>query len=227
VHEIAVRLHTIRLEIAQALARSRAPGRSVTIVAVTKQHAAAVVDAVAAAGIVEIGENRVAEAVAKAAEVRAKVRWHLIGHLQRNKARRAAGLFDVVHSVDSPRLLEALAAAARPIEVFLQINVSGERSKGGVPPEDARALRQAALGTPLEVVGLMTMAPVADDPESARPHFRALREIRDALNESGDGHPLRGLSMGMSGDYAVAVEEGATHVRIGTALVGTIPPDPR
>jgi hypothetical protein len=219
VDEIPERLARIRATIASALARSREPGREVTLVAVTKTMPSSVIEAVAAAGILDIGESRVQESADKAASVRAPVRWHLVGHLQRNKARRAAGLFSVIHSVDSVALVEALAAPGRRLTVFLQVNVAGEARKGGVRPEEARALRQAACRSGvLEVLGLMTIPPLEGDP---RPVFRALRELRDELNRTGDGPPLQGLSMGMSGDYEVAVEEGATHLRIGTALVGT------
>jgi len=226
-HEIASRVAAIRRRIDAALARAGDERRAVRIIAVTKNHPATVVEAVAAAGVRDIGENRVQEAIAKAAEVSAPVRWHLIGHLQRNKVRRAAELFDVVHSVDSVPLAQALAATGRPFEIFLQVNVSGEASKRGVRPEEARGLWRAAREAGLVVVGLMTMAPLLEDPEAARPHFRALRELRDALDRTGDGPPLRGLSMGMSGDFEVAVEEGATHVRIGTALIGERTPPGR
>lgn len=217
-HEIASRLAAIRADIGDALRRAGDPDRAVTIVGVTKNVPAAVVDAAAAAGVADIGENRVQEALAKAREVRSHVRWHLIGHLQRNKVRRAVELFTVIHSVDSARLVDALAATERPLEVFLQINVTGEAAKHGADPADARLLLQRALRAPgLRVTGLMAMAALGRDP---RPAFRALRELRDDLDRAGDGPPLPHLSMGMSDDYVLAVEEGATHVRIGTALVG-------
>jgi len=225
VSEIVSRVAHIRAAIAAALRRAGDPARDVTIVAVTKTMPAAVVDEVAAAGILDVGESRVQEAVAKAAEVRAPVHWHLVGHLQRNKARAAADLFTTIHSVDSPRLVEALGATGRPLAVFLQINVAGESRKSGVPPGEARALWQSALRAGnLDVRGLMTIPPWDAEPETARPVFRALSELRDALNRTGDGPPLTGLSMGMSGDFEVAVEEGATHVRIGTAIVGARSP---
>ncbi|MHC4137544.1 MAG: YggS family pyridoxal phosphate-dependent enzyme [Planctomycetota bacterium] len=217
-HEIAQRLAAIRANIDDALRRAGDRDREVTIVGVTKNAPAAVVNAAAAAGVTDVGENRVQEALQKATAVRAAVRWHLIGHLQRNKVRRAVELFTVIHSVDSPRLIEALRATERPLEVFLQINVTGEATKYGAAPEQARELLQRALRSPsLRVTGLMAMAPLGGDP---RPGFQALRELRDDLNRAGDGPPLAHLSMGMSDDYVVAVEEGATHVRIGTALVG-------
>lgn len=221
---IAKRLFDIRERIDAALERVSDPRRVVTIVAVTKGRSPAIVEEAALAGLLDVGENRVQEAVAKAGEVGAAVRWHLIGHLQRNKAARAANLFSCIHSVDSLRLLDALDAPGRPLAVFLQVNVSGEGGKHGAAPEEARALwRKSLESDALRVNGLMTMAPYTEDPEEVRPVFRALRQLRDDLNRTGDGPPLMGLSMGMSGDYEVAVEEGATHLRIGTALTGAIP----
>ncbi len=223
--EIGPRVLSVRRTIAEALARAGDPGRDVTIVAVTKTMPAAVVEEVAAAGITDIGESRVQEALEKAPSVRAPVRWHLVGHLQGNKARRAAGLFSVIHSIDSTALLDMLGASGRPLAVFLEINVAGDPRKHGAPPAEARNLLRKASGIgTLDVLGLMTIAPLDADP---RPSFRALRQLRDDLNRAGDGPPLRGLSMGMSGDYEVAVEEGATHVRIGTALVGARTPPAR
>ena len=223
--EIAPRVLSVRRAIQAALSRAQDPGREVTIVAVTKTRPAALVDAVAAAGILDIGESRVQETAQKAPSVRAPVRWHLVGHLQRNKARRAATLFSVIHSVDSLELLDALGATGQPLQVFLEINVAADPAKEGATPEEAPQLLRRALqiGT-LQVIGLMTVPPLGADP---RPVFRQLRELRDALNRTGDGPPLKGLSMGMSDDYAVAVEEGATHVRIGTALVGARTPPAR
>jgi len=222
VDEFADRLAEIRTRVGAALRRVGEPERPVTLVAVTKSVGAETVERLASLGVVEIGENRVQDALAKAGQVRAAVRWHMVGHLQRNKARRAAALFSVVHSVDSERLVDALAACERVPEIFLQVNVSGEPSKSGTTPEGVRGLRRAALARGLRVLGLMTMAPYAEDPEAARPVFRGLRELRETLDATGDGPPLEGLSMGMSDDFEVAVEEGATHVRIGTSLVGGI-----
>lgn len=223
--DIGERLRGIRRRIGAALARAGDPGREVTIVAVTKTMPAQVVDDVAEAGILDIGESRVQEALEKAPLVRAPVRWHLVGHLQRNKVRRAAELFSVIHSVDSAALLRTLAATGRTLSVFLEINVAGDVRKHGARPEDARSLRQEALraGT-IEVLGLMTVPPLEEDPRGA---FRALRGLLEELNRAGDGPPMRSLSMGMSGDFEVAVEEGATHVRIGTALVGARSPGGR
>jgi PLP dependent protein len=225
VPEIADRLQDIRARIGAALARASDPHRDVTIVAVTKTRPAAVIDEVAALGVLDIGESRVQEAASKAPLVRAPVRWHLVGHLQRNKARRAAELFSVIHSVDSLPLIDALAATGKPLRAFLEINVGGDVRKHGARPEEARSLLQAALriGT-IEVLGLMTVPPIEGDPRAV---FRALRDLLGDLNREGNGPPLRALSMGMSGDYEVAVEEGATHVRIGTALVGARSPTGR
>ncbi len=223
IDKISTRLSDVRRRIDGALERG---GRGsdddeVVIVAVTKKFGAASVDAAVAAGLTDVGENRVQEASEKIPCVRSQPRWHLIGHLQRNKARRALELFSVIHSVDSLRLVDALAALNRPVDVFLQVNIAGEAQKYGVAPRDARALLRRVLASEtLHCVGLMTMAPYRADPEAARPHFRALRQLRADLNAAGDGPPLAGLSMGMSGDFEIAVEEGATHVRIGTALLG-------
>ena len=223
---IVTRLREIRTAIRAARSRSVEPDRDIALIAVTKSHPVSVVRELAAAGVTDIGENRVQEALAKAARVGAAVSWHMIGHLQRNKAKRAAGLFTCIHSVDRKGLVEALAGAETALDVFLQVNVSAEESKYGARPEDARELWQSALNADsLRVLGLMTMAPYSEDPEAARPVFRELRELRDELNRRGDGPPLSGLSMGMSGDFVVAIEEGATHLRIGTALVGQKPLD--
>jgi len=221
VSEIERRIARVRARIDAALARSPRGIRPVTLIAVTKNHPAASVDEVVRSGLLDVGENRVQEAEGKAATVSTHPRWHLIGHLQRNKAARAATLFPVIHSVDSARLARALDAAGRALEVFLQVNVSGEDSKHGVAPERVRELLRACLACDrLAVLGLMTMAPYSEDPEDARPHFRALHDLRTELNRAGDGPPLTSLSMGMSGDFEVALEEGATHIRIGTAILG-------
>jgi len=225
---IAERIQSVQGKIEAAAARSHHGPRPVTLIAVTKHHTAEAVEAVAAAGILDVGENRVQEALEKATRVTAELRWHLIGRLQRNKVRRALELFGTVHAVDSPRLLGAIGATERALDIFLQVNVSGEQSKGGVSPADiADLLREARKWPQLRVLGLMTMAPYDENPEAARPHFRTLRELRDDLNRAGCSPPMECLSMGMSGDYEVAVEEGATHVRIGSAIMADITPPSR
>ncbi|MHC4407455.1 MAG: YggS family pyridoxal phosphate-dependent enzyme [Planctomycetota bacterium] len=220
-NQVSQRVSRIRERIQGAQARSHRENRPVTLIAVTKYHPAAMVDDVVGAGVLDVGESRVQEALAKAEAVHGQARWHLIGHLQRNKAVRAAQLFDVIHSVDSLRLIEALAQTGEPVQLFLQVNVSGEATKTGVDPSGVQELLRACHAAPtLEPLGLMTMAPYDDDPERARPHFRALYELQQDLNRAGDGPSLECLSMGMSGDFEVAIEEGSTHIRIGTAITG-------
>ncbi|MFN3596241.1 MAG: YggS family pyridoxal phosphate-dependent enzyme [Rubricoccaceae bacterium] len=225
------RVAAVRARIGRACAVAGRDASEVTLVAVTKTHPPEAVAAAQAAGLTDFGENRVQELVAKASELPGvtrggRVRWHLIGPLQRNKTRDAVAYADVFHALDSLRLAEALSrrlvAAERTLECFVQVNVSGEASKSGVAPEEAHALVDAAHALPgLCVVGLMTLAAPAETPAAlealVRPQLRQLRALRDAY--AGPA-PLRLLSMGMSGDLEVAVEEGATHVRIGTDLFG-------
>jgi pyridoxal phosphate enzyme (YggS family) len=196
---------------------------SVTVVAVTKTHGPDAVCAAAAAGITAVGENRVQEAVGKQAAVpEVAIDWHLIGTLQRNKAKHAVGRFALIHSVDRLDLAEELnrrvLAGARQA-VLVQVNCSAEPQKGGVEPAELPALLDAMRPLErLEVRGLMTMAAFTDDVAEQRRAFRLLRTLRDEATAR--GHALPELSMGMSGDYAVAVEEGATMVRLGTVLFG-------
>ncbi len=219
------RLDEIRGRIAAAAARSGRPAERVTLVGVTKTVAADVVAAAVAQGLHDLGENRVQEAQAKIAAVgRAAARWHLIGHLQRNKAGRAVELFDRVHSVDDAELAEALSrravAAGRALPVLVEVNVAGEASKFGVAPTELEALLERVAAQPgLRLDGLMTVGPPVDEPGAARPVFARLRELRERARER-LGLELAELSMGMSGDYEVAVEEGSTMVRVGTALFG-------
>jgi pyridoxal phosphate enzyme (YggS family) len=195
----------------------------VRVVAVTKGHGADAVRAAVAAGLDDVGENRVQEALEKQAGLgELPVAWHLIGTLQRNKARHAAGRFAVIHSVDRAELaveLDRRSASGSRQRVLAQVNCSDEPQKGGVEPAELPALLDALGVLPrLEVIGLMTMSALTDDTEEQRRAFRRLRELRDAAER--DGHRLPELSMGMSGDYPVAVEEGATMVRLGTILFG-------
>jgi pyridoxal phosphate enzyme (YggS family) len=198
----------------------------VTIVAVTKGHAAEAVEAAWGAGLPDVGENRVQEALAKMAAVQSPVRWHLIGHLQTNKAKSVPGRFAMVHAIDSERVAEAVGRAAAhagvTVPVLLQVNVAGEEQKSGCAPEAAGELLERVTGVAGVVVeGLMTMAPFTDDERVQRRAFGALRTLRDALATA--ARPLTELSMGMSGDYRMAVAEGATMIRLGTVLFGERP----
>ncbi len=195
----------------------------VTIIAVTKTHPAEAVTAALAAGLTAVGENRVQEALAKQEALPGvPVEWHLIGSLQRNKARQAVNRFALIHSVDSLALAQELDRRAAPgsrQRVLVQVNCSAEPQKGGVEPDQLPALLEAVARLErLDLQGLMTMAALTEDLAVQRQAFRLLRELRDAAQ--GQGHRLPELSMGMSGDYLVAVEEGATMVRLGTLLFG-------
>ena len=219
--DLAERLAETRARIAAAAARGN--GQQVTLVAVTKTHGVDAVNAVRALGVTDVGENRVQEALPKMDEAGEGMRWHLIGHLQRNKA-RAADRFALVHSIDSVRLADAVATVGRergrPIPVLLQVNVSGEATKGGFEPGelDAAAGHIAALDG-LQVKGVMTMAPFEAPEAVLRATFSGARAALETVRRAGCVN-ARELSMGMSGDYEIAVEEGATIVRLGTVLFG-------
>ena len=227
---LRARIDEIRGRIEQAARRSGRATETVVLIAVVKQVEASRIRAAVDLGLVDLGENRVQEAEEAIAAVgRERARWHMIGHLQRNKAGRAVELFDRVHGVDSLPLAEALsrraAAVGRTMPVLVEVNVSGEASKFGVAPDSLPALLERVAAMPhLALDGLMTVgAPVAR-PEDARGGFAALRDLRDAA-ERALGRPLPQLSMGMSGDFEVAIEEGATMVRVGTALFGERSPE--
>ena len=221
---IASNLAEVRGRIDAACARAgREPGE-VALIGVTKRHPAATVEAAVDAGIVDVGENYVQELVEKHEAVAEPVRWHFIGHLQRNKVRQIAPFVHMIHGVDSERLAVEIGrqalALGRTIPVLLQVNTSGEESKHGAAPPDAVALGRAiATIEGIDLVGMMTLAAYLDDPEGTRPMFRMLRDLRDEISAA-TGRPLPHLSMGMTGDFEVAIEEGATFVRIGTALFG-------
>ncbi len=217
-------LRIVRQRIAAACARCGRDPRGVTLVAVTKTVTDAEVAELYRLGVRDFGENRVADGLSrKNGLAAADARWHLIGHLQRNKAADAlAGGFLRIHSVESAKLISVLDKECGKLgvqaQILLEVNVSGEESKYGVAPDGAEALAAQAVQCPnLTVAGLMTMAPFTDDPETARPFFRRLAELRDGL-AGRLGVPLPHLSMGMTGDFEVAIEEGATLVRVGTAL---------
>ncbi len=215
------RIAGVRGRIAEACRRAGRDTSDVTLVAVTKTVSPQVAAIAAELGLHDLGESRPQE-LWKKAEAVPGVRWHLIGHLQRNKIDRTVPLVSLIHSVDSERVLEALDAFGRkrgsPVPVLLEVNCSGEASKGGFSPVEALVVseRTASLAG-VAVRGLMTMAAYVEDPLATRPTFATLRELRDSLRAR-TGMPLPELSMGMSNDFEVAVEEGATLVRIGTTL---------
>ncbi|MEJ7808874.1 MAG: YggS family pyridoxal phosphate-dependent enzyme [Gemmatimonadaceae bacterium] len=218
---LAERLAEIRRRIAEAVVRGGA-GQRVTLVAVTKTHGPEAVHAAWNAGLRDVGENRVQEALGKMPGVSVPVAWHLIGHLQRNKV-RSVDRFALVQSMDSARLADALdrhgVARGRPVDSLLQVNVVGESRKGGFTPAEVAAeaerLNECAG---IRLVGVMTIAPYEADEATLRRVFAGARSARDLLVSA--GHPAHELSMGMSGDYEVAIEEGATMVRLGTILFG-------
>ena len=221
-------LEEVRGKIAAACERAGRDPAEVEIIAVTKTHGAEVVKEAWDAGLTIVGENKVQEAAWKKPASVSGPSWHLIGHLQGNKVRPALELFDFIHSVDSAKLCQRIEAVAEVTgaspHILLEVNVSGEKSKSGMKPEEVaetiRILMEHCPRVTLE--GLMTMAPFSENPEDARPYFRRLRELRDET-ERQFGIVLPRLSMGMSGDYEVAVEEGATWIRLGTVLFGERP----
>ena len=221
--DFSTRLEQVRAQIAAAAKRAGRAAADIELVAVSKTQTPDIIREAMRAGLHVFGENKVQEAARKIAELE-RGSWHLIGHLQTNKARLAVQLFDSIDSVDRLDLAQEIDRRAEPLgktqNVLLQVNVAGESAKFGCVPEAARELAGAINGLPrLCLRGLMTIAPYADEPEESRPHFAALRVLRDAL-ERETGLQLPVLSMGMSGDFTVAIEEGSTSVRIGTALFG-------
>lgn len=221
---IAERLAGVMAAIGAACRRVGRSPDDVKICAVAKTFGPDAVADAARCGLTVIGENRVQEAQQKIPQCPGALEWHMVGHLQRNKVRAAAQLFGMVHSVDSPRVLDALSAACAEegvsLPVCIEVNVSGESSKFGVPPADVPAMLERAAALPdVDVVGLMTIPPFKPEVEDVRPFFRALRELRDECGRQ-TAIELPELSMGMSHDFPVAIEEGATWIRLGTALFG-------
>jgi pyridoxal phosphate enzyme (YggS family) len=215
---IAENLRKVRERVDAACRRAGCNSSDVTVVGISKGFPARAVLEGWRAGLADMGENRVQEAAGKIAEARLKgvsVRWHLVGHLQTNKVKTALNLFDIIHSVDSLHLAAAISrVASRPVAVLLEVNVSGEESKYGLAPEEvAPALANVRELSNIDVQGLMTVAPLVDNPERVRPVFRRLRELAEELD-------LPQLSMGMTDDFEVAIEEGATMIRIGRAIFG-------
>jgi pyridoxal phosphate enzyme (YggS family) len=219
------RLAAVRHRVDAAASNCGRDPATITLISVGKTFPAEVVNEAVTAGATDLGENRVQEAVAKKPGV-SEARWHLIGPLQRNKARSALDVFDIVHTVDRFEIADRLQYLLtehwpeRKLDVLLEINVAEEPQKAGAFPEDASELLEHALGCDrLSVRGLMAIPPWAEDPEASRPWFRKLRELRDRLQDE-MGRPLPELSIGMSHDFEIAIAEGATMVRVGTAIFG-------
>jgi pyridoxal phosphate enzyme (YggS family) len=226
--ELAARFAQVRAQITAAAHQCGRSPEEVKLIAISKTHPSSAVTELVELGATDIGENRVQEAEAKIAEVgRDRVRWHLVGHLQANKARRAVSLFDVIHSLDSIGLAQrldrlCLEKQRESLSVLIQVDLGQEETKSGIEEaalgQLAESLRSLAR---LQLIGLMTLPPFFDDPEHSRPFFRRLRELRDELAGRGAFGERKGeLSMGMTHDFAVAIEEGATMVRVGTAIFG-------
>lgn len=213
---LSERLAVVRERIARAAERARRDPDQILLLAVTKVFPASVIRGAYELGLRHFGENYIQEFEGKAPEVRALpgARFHLIGHLQSNKSSKAAELFEVIQTVDTAKLARRLNDSERPLDVMLEVKLSAEEAKHGAAPEQLPELIAAVRGcSQLRLLGLMTMPPWSEDPETARPYFRRLRELAER-------HSLPQLSMGMSGDLEVAIEEGSTCVRVGTALFG-------
>jgi len=219
---ISDNLRNITQKITRCCERSGRAGDAVKLVCVTKAADIEDIQTAILAGVTDIGENRVQDAVFKHKAIGDKVAWHLIGHLQTNKAKDAVKIFSLIHSVDSVRIAEAIDKEAGKIgkvqDVLVQVNTSGEGTKFGVRPEDVdNMLEECALYGNINIKGFMTIAPQTEDPETVRPYFKALREIRDRARVH-RGADYGTLSMGMTDDFEVAIEEGATIIRIGRAI---------
>jgi pyridoxal phosphate enzyme (YggS family) len=229
--DLAANLNSLQQRIALACTRAQRDPASVTLLPVTKSHPPEIVNEAVQIGLTVFGENKVQEAKAKIPLCSNRLRWHMIGHLQSNKCRDAVELFAMIQSVDSLHLAEEINRradqAAKTMPVLIEVNVAGEASKFGYRPEQLLAeLPQLNALKRLEIQGLMTVPPLAPEPETVRPLFRQMRELK-AQCEQKLGIPLPHLSMGMSDDFEVAIEEGATLVRIGTALFGPRTPAKR
>jgi PLP dependent protein len=221
---IAENLERVREQIAEAAAKVRRAPAEIELVAITKMHPAERVREAIEAGQTLFGESRVQEARAKIPELPSAIRWHFVGHLQKNKIRHALPLFEMIHSVDSLALAQDMNRIAEEeglhLRVLLEVNVAGEGSKFGFAPDKLRAQMEQLLMLPrLSIEGLMTIPPIAEEAKASRKYFVELRQLRDAL-EKEFNLKLSQLSMGMTQDYAVAIEEGATLVRVGTAIFG-------
>lgn len=226
--QLAARLTAVRERIAAAANACGRQAEEVRLIAISKTHPASVIRTLIELGATDLGENRVQEAEGKIAEVgRERVRWHLVGHLQANKVRRAINLFQVIHSVDSLDLaqrLDRLCAEEKrdKLPVLIQVDLGHEETKSGIDESELTHMVEGLQSlTHLEFIGLMTLPPFFDDTEQSRPFFRRLRELRDELESQGAFGNRKGeLSMGMTHDFEIAIQEGATMVRIGTAIFG-------
>ena len=226
--QLAQRFALVRGQLAAAAEKAGRRAEEVRLIAISKTHPAAVVKHLIELGAADVGENRVQEAEEKIIEIgRDKVRWHLVGHLQANKARRAVNLFDVIHSLDSIDLARRLDRLCEEegrdkLRVLIQVDLGHEKTKSGIEETALSQLVDSlAELSRLELIGLMTLPPFFDNPEDSRPFFRRLRELRDELSRQGAFQDRKTeLSMGMTQDFAVAIEEGATMVRVGTAIFG-------
>jgi pyridoxal phosphate enzyme (YggS family) len=223
---IAENFEAVTQRIAACCGRSGRPPGDVRLVCVTKEAPVDRMKEALGAGARTFGENRVQEAAAKHPSFGPEVEWHLVGHLQTNKARDAVRIFNLIHSVDSLRLASEIDKEARKAgkvqDILIQVNTSGEASKFGIKPEEAGGLlKEISALANVRALGLMTIAPEADDPEAVRPYFRKLRELRDNINAvCRMPYAVRHLSMGMTNDFEVAIEEGATLVRVGRGIFG-------
>ena len=227
--QIRERLVRVRERIARAAERAGRSAEDITLIAVSKTFDSATVQQAVDAGARDLGENRVQEAIAKVGVVQGEARWHLIGHLQSNKARQAVEAFDVIHTIDSNQLADRLDRIAgdlgRRPSVLVQVDLAHEPTKSGADESELPAIVEALeSASHLEFRGLMTLPPFFDSPEQTRPYFRKLREILEGLNLHRSAEKrLTELSMGMTNDFEVAIEEGATMVRVGTAIFGVRP----
>lgn len=226
--DLRARLNAVRDRVEKAASRCNRSAAEITLIAISKTHPTETLKAAIGLGISDLGESRVQEAEAKILELgRKATRWHLVGHLQENKARRAINLFDTIHSLDSVSLAQRLdrlcdSEGREELPVLVQINLGGEESKTGTDPKTLASLLDVVSECErLRLIGLMTLPPYFENAEDARPYFKTLRELRDQFQSEGRFSRSAGeLSMGMSHDFEIAIEEGATMIRVGTAIFG-------
>lgn len=216
-------INNVTLRISRCCEKSSRAFSSIKLICVTKEADLSQIEEAISLGIREIGENRVQDALAKYKSIGDKAVWHLVGHLQTNKVRDAVRIFSLIHSVDSSRLASEISKEAGKInkiqDILIQVNTSGEHSKFGIDPDHAASFfKEIALYPNINILGFMTIAPEACDPEKVRPYFKKLREIRDSIQGMQVSSNSLQLSMGMTGDFEIAIEEGATMVRIGRAI---------